>query len=138
MDPAKAQFVQQSLGRCLLNRVEGVGFLDAFYDEFLASDPRIEPLFAKTDMAKQKDLLRHGLVMLVMYGRGAALAKSAVEQLALKHDRHHLKIDPALYRLWVNSLLACVKRYDREYDDVLGRHWAEALEPGIAVMKQAY
>lgn len=138
MDPVKAQLVQQSLGRCLLNRVEGVGFLDAFYDEFLASDPRIKPLFAKTDMAKQRGLLRHGLAMLIMYASGTGLAKSVIEQLALSHDRNHLKIDPGMYRLWEDSLLACVKRYDRNFDDALGRHWAEALEPGIAAMKQAY
>ena len=33
----------------------------AFYDELLASDPRIKPMFAQTNMAKQKDLLKHGL-----------------------------------------------------------------------------
>lgn len=138
MDPAQAQRVQQSLGRCLLNRTQGPGFLDAFYEEFLASDPRIKPLFAQTDMAKQKGLLRHGLAMLIMYAGDVALAKSAVEQLALKHDRHHLNIDPGLYRLWVNSLLSCVKRYDKDYDDALGRHWAEVLEPGVATMQRAY
>ncbi len=138
MDPAKVQLVRQSLGRCLLNRAFASGFLDAFYDAFLASDPRIKPLFSKTDMEKQKDLLKHGLATLIMYGAGSAMAKSSVEQLALKHDHDHLNIDPGMYRLWADSLLACVRKYDAKCDDGLIKTWAEVLEPGIDVMKQAY
>ena len=138
MDPEKVQLVRQSLGRCLLNKAFANSFLDAFYDAFLASDPRIKPLFSKTDMEKQKDLLRHGLVMLIMYGDGSAMAKSLIEQLATKHDHDHLNIDPRMYRLWTDSLLACVKKYDPKYEDSLSRTWTEVLEPGIAVMKKAY
>jgi hypothetical protein len=89
-------------------------------------------------MAKQKDLLRQGLVMLIMYANGAGLARSAVEGLATKHDRHHLAIDPSLYRLWLKSLLACVKRYDPKWDSALEARWNEVLAPGIAAMTAAY
>ena len=45
-----------------------------------------------------------------MYSSGVGLAKTAIQQLALKHDRSHLNIDPGLYRFWIESLLRCVKR----------------------------
>jgi hemoglobin-like flavoprotein len=138
MEPDKALLVQQSLGRCLLNKSLGKDFLDAFYDELLASDPRIKPLFVKTDMAKQKELLKHGLTMLIMYSSGVSLAKSAIQQLAVKHDRAHLSVDPGLYRFWIQSLLRCVKKYDPKYDDSLGKEWTSAIELGISVMTQAY
>lgn len=138
MDAEKVQVVRQSLGRCLLNRSLPTGFLDAFYEGFVASDPRIGPLFARTDMAKQKDLLRHGLTMLILYGGGSPMAKSAVDQLATSHDRRHLNIDPSMYRLWADSLLACVELYDPKQDAALLATWAEVLEPGIARMRQAY
>ncbi len=138
MDAAKVQLVRQSLGRCLVNRAEGRSFLDAFYAEFLASDPRIRPLFAATEMEKQKHLLQHGLAMLIMYGGGSGLAMSAIGQLAVRHDRDHLDIEPGLYRLWLESLLACVRKYDKYYDDALGALWSEILEPGISAMTQAY
>lgn len=138
MTPDKTQLVQQSLGRCLLNKSLEKDFLDAFYDELLASDPRIKPMFAKTDMAKQKDLLKHGLTMLIMYSGGAGLAKTAIQQLASKHDRAHLNVEPGLYRFWIQSLLRCVKRYDPKYDDRLGTTWNHVVEEGIAVIKQAY
>ena len=66
MDAAKIQLVQQSFGRCLLNKPGGKAFLDAFYEDFISADSRIKPLFARTEMAKQKGLLRKGLVKLVM------------------------------------------------------------------------
>lgn len=138
MDPDKVQLVQKSLGRCLLNRAHGLSFLDAFYEEFLASSPRIKSVFSTTDMDKQKHLLKHGLTMLIMYAGGSGLAKSAVEQLAVRHDHNHLNIDPAMYRLWLKSLSACVKKYDKDYDDALGSLWAEVLAPGISTMEQAY
>jgi hemoglobin-like flavoprotein len=138
MDPNRVQLIQQSFGRCLLNQSLEKSFLDAFYEEFLASDPRIKPMFLKTDMEKQRNLLRQGLSMLIMYGTGSALAKSAVEQLASKHDRKHLAIDPGMYRLWMKSLLACIKRYDQKYDDSLNDIWTEVLNLGIDVMKEAY
>ncbi|WP_165235454.1 globin [Aquisphaera insulae] len=138
MDPAKVQLVQQSFGRCLVNQAHGQSFLDAFYAEFLASDPRIKRLFSSTDLEKQKDLLKRGLTMLIMYAGGVGLAKAAIEQLAVKHGRNQLNIDPTLYRLWLKSLSTCVRKYDRKYDDALGDLWNEVLESGISAMKQAY
>lgn len=138
MEPDKAQQVKQSLGRCLLNKAPGKDFLDAFYDELLAIDPRIKPLFAQTDMAKQKELLKQGLTMLVMYSSGVGLAKTSIKHLAVKHDREHLNIDPGMYRLWVESLLRCIRKYDLKYDAALGKAWREVVEPGISAMKQEY
>jgi hemoglobin-like flavoprotein len=138
MEAAEMQRVQQSFGRCLHNASKGKSFLDAFYDEFLASDPRIKPHFANTDMQKQKDLLRHGLAMLIMLGTGSPLAQRTVEQLAVKHDRSHLNIAPDLYRFWVKSLLACVRSYDDSYDDAIGDVWSKVLDEGVAVMTKAY
>lgn len=138
VDTDKIPLVQQSLGRCLLNKKPGKDFLDDFYETFLACDPRIKPLFAKTDMQKQKDLLRQGLITLIMYANGSAMAKTSVEQLAVKHDRQHVKIDPALYPLWVKSLMECIKRYDPKCDLELQKLWTSVLDVGISVMKQAY
>ena len=58
--------------------------------------------------------------------------------LAVKHDRSHLNVETALYPLWVNSLLACVEKYDPKCDAALRRIWNEVLDVGIRVMKQAY
>lgn len=138
VDTDRIPLVQQSLGRCLLNKKLGKDFLDAFYDTFLNIDPRIKPLFAKTDMKKQKALLKQGLMTLIMYAKGSALAKSAVDQLAVKHDRQHENIDPAFYPLWVKSLMECIKQYDPQYSPDLQDSWSGVLELGIATMKKAY
>lgn len=138
MDTAKLQAVQQSFGRCLLNKVNGAAFLDAFYDEFRASDPRIKAMFAKTDLRKQKELLREGLVKLMMFASGSGAARSSIEQLAARHDRQHLNVDPGMYHFWVSSLLSCVKKYDQKFDDALHKAWLEVLDAGLSVMKKAF
>ena len=138
MDAAKVQLVQQSFGRCLTNQQDGKLFFDAFYDEFIASDPRIKPLFAKTDMAKQKSLLREGMVRLMMFAGGSETAKTSIARLAVKHDRTNLNIDPALYQFWLKSLLACAEKYDPKIDPATLAAWSEVLETGIKEMKAAY
>jgi len=132
------QLVQQSLGRCLLNKSVEQSFLDAFYDAFLASDSRIPPMFDRTDMTKQKNLLRQGLTMLLMYSKNTPLARSAIEQLAIKHSRRQLNIAPELYPLWVNSLLTCVEKYDPDFDASLREKWHQSLATGIEAMTKAY
>lgn len=138
MDATKVQAVQHSFGRCLLNKPNGKSFFDAFYEDFLASDSRIKVLFVKTDLAKQKKLLREGLVKLIMYAGGSEAAKSSVAELALSHGSRNLNIDPALYRIWLKCLLGCVKKYDPKLDAAATTAWTEALELGIKVMREAY
>lgn len=138
MDASKVQLVQQSFGRCLVATPGGKSFLDAFYEDFIAADPRIKPLFARTNMTKQKSLLREGLVKLMMFAGGAESAKASIANLAVDHNRSNLNIDPSLYQVWLRSLLGCVKKYDQRFDDSTGAAWTEVLELGIRVMKEAY
>jgi hemoglobin-like flavoprotein len=76
--------------------------------------------------------------MLIMFGSGTGLAKSSIDQLAVKHDHNHLNIDPGMYRIWMKSLLTCIQKYDPKYDADLGKTWADLLNLGIDVMKQAF
>ena len=130
--------VNNSYGRCLVAKKGEQSFLDAFYDAFLASDKRIGPMFEKTDFSKQKELLKHGLSMLLMFVGDSAMAKSAVARLSKSHDHEHMNIHPTLYIHWENSLLKCVEKYDPDYSPALGVLWREAISEGIAAMKKAY
>ena len=69
--------VKESYSRCCVNPK----FFDLFYTNFLASHPTIAPMFAKTDMAKQKSLLRQGVSIMFMH-----LAGNGVD--VLRADQH--------------------------------------------------
>lgn len=95
-----ADVVQDSYGRCCTSK----SFFDDFYEAFVGSSPAIGPKFAKTDMEKQKELLRRGLAFTIMYYKGSTLATQVINGLAKSHSKSQLDIAPSLYAFWLNSL----------------------------------
>ncbi len=124
--------VMQSYGRCCASP----DFFDKFYNNFLASSPSIRERFVNTDMRSQKDLLRSGIMNLVLYARGMSDAK--LRHLGQSHSRSALNIHPDLYGLWLESLLQTVKEHDLKVttEDLVA--WREVLEDGISLIKSYY
>ncbi|MBV2132382.1 globin [Pseudomonas sp. MAP12] len=124
--------VMQSYGRCCASP----GFFDSFYQRFLASSPIIRDKFTATDMLAQKQLLRAGILNLVLYARG--MPDSKLRDLGHSHSREGFDIRPELYELWLEALLQTVAEHDREAgaDDL--RAWREVLGKGIALIKSYY
>jgi len=118
--------VKQSYGRVCLNPK----FLDRFYDIFLASDPRIKPLFAKTDFKKQKDALRNGLAMLLAHLDGKPAGTMTVNRIAHTHNKKNMNINPNLYQFWIDSLVKTVKEFDPQFTPDLERSWQKCLRVG--------
>lgn len=127
-----ADKVMQSYGRCCASP----DFFDSFYRNFLASSPLIREKFVTTDMTAQKQLLRHGIMNLVMHARG--LPDTKLRALGESHSRFNLDIRPELYELWQDALLHTVGEYDPQCDIDLRQAWREVLNKGIAVIKAGY
>lgn len=124
--------VFQSFGRCC----KSATFFDDFYDTFLASSPEVAAKFINTDMEVQKQLLRAGILNLIMYARG--LPPTKLKALAESHSRKKLGIEPHLYDYWLNALLNTVREYDEEIDQPVLEAWRRVLNQGIAVIKSGY
>ncbi|WAJ36854.1 globin [Pseudomonas sp. GOM7] len=127
-----ADRVMQSYGRCCASP----DFFDAFYRHFLASSPLIREKFVDTDMTAQKQLLRQGILNLVMHARG--MPDTKLRALGESHSRQRLDIRPELYDLWLDALLLTISEHDKEYDANVGQAWREVLNKGIAVIKAGY
>lgn len=127
-----ANLVMQSYGRCCAKPQ----FFDRFYQRFLDSSPHVRDKFANTDMTAQKQLLRQGILNLVMHARG--LPDTKLRALGESHSRQHLDIRPELYELWLNALLATINEFDPECDASTQLAWREVLAKGIAVIKAGY
>ena len=125
--------VQASYTRCCRP-----AFFEEFYSTLMNSSPAVKAMFVKTDMEKQKKLLRDGLSFLLMFSRGSSVGRNKVEALAKTHTRTALNVKPEYYGLWVDSLLKTVAKFDPEFTPALNSQWRAALEAGIAVMKAAY
>ena len=94
-----ADIVMQSYGRCCASN----GFFDTFYLHFLTCSAEVRAKFADTDMTAQKQLLRHGILNLVMHARG--MPDTKLRALGCSHARGGLDIRPELYSLWLDALL---------------------------------
>jgi len=116
--------LQQSYGRCLREK----GFIERFYDIFLASHPDIGPMFANTDFQKQRLALRRGISIAISHAAGGTLVKHSMEHMADVHSRQgHAPVAPRYYALWVDSLLQAVSERDPEFSPALGARWRTGM-----------
>ena len=90
-------------------------FLDKFYENFLDSSDEVKNKFAGTNFRVQKLLLRQSLSYLLEFSAGFYDAKH-LKNLAYTHSKSQKDIDPALYELWLSTLIKTVKEFDPNYD----------------------
>src|SRR5690606_18786373 len=117
LSPAIYADLQQSYGRCLR---QDNNFIDRFYQRFLASDPRIEAMFANTDFSKQRMALRRGISMAILHAEGNSIVERPMNQMADVHSSKGRAPVPAeLYPLWVRCLLETIRETDPKADEAL-------------------
>ena len=61
-----------------------------------------------------------------------------LSRVADRHSRRDLAIDPALYPLFIDSLIDTVKQYDDELTPVVERAWRTAVATGVEYMQSKY
>ncbi|MDH4130538.1 MAG: globin [Gemmatimonadota bacterium] len=128
--PGQVDLAQASYERCRLSDA----FMTDFYEAFLASDPRIPPLFAKTDFDRQKRLLQHALGLLMSFARRPN--PNLLERIAARHGPADLNIPPELYPLFVGAVLVTVRKHDPQFSDETREAWEAALAPGVSYMER--
>ncbi len=129
------QDLQQSYGRCLRDK----RFIERFYEVFMVSHPAIAPLFATTDMGRQRLALRRGISVAIFHAASSPLAERATREMAQVHSmKGRCPVDPALYPYWIDSLLAVIAETDPEADEVLLGRWRRAMAVVCATFTRSY
>lgn len=123
-----------SLERCLANR----GFLERFYELFLASSPVVAEKFRNTDFDRQKRALTSSLYVIVMALERGAAPLAYLEQIAERHGRRDLDIPPELYDGWLECLVQAAREHDPEFSDRTELLWRNTMQFGIDLMKERY
>ena len=126
-----------SFERCMHN-ARPPGFLDRFYEIFIASSLEVAQKFLKTDFQHQVRALKASLCYLMMASGGSREAVQHLEEMARLHSRDHLNIQPELYDLWLTCLLQSVREYDERFDPETEMAWRRVLGFGIDYMKSRY
>jgi hemoglobin-like flavoprotein len=132
MAQAEIQIAESSFHRC----GEQPAFYEALYANLLASDPRIPPMFARTEFPRQYLLLKHALGLLIVYAKHPDPA--LLERIALRHARAGANVPPDLYPNFESALVGAVAAHDPKFTPAVGAAWRAVLAPGIAYMQSRY
>ncbi|MEW5850425.1 MAG: globin domain-containing protein [Myxococcota bacterium] len=114
-------------------RVRGLEFAERFYRRFLARSPEIQEVFARTDFNRQREMLLHGVSMLLEHAHGRAVGTLALQRLRTVHEKMLL---PAwMYDVWCECLLATVQEMDPEWTEELASQWRHDLQSGVELVR---
>lgn len=135
MDETTLKAFETSLARCTADP----GFLDRFYGTFLASSPKVQEKFARTDFVTQKRALHASFSLMLRAAQNEGSGPPAyLEDLARRHGAQDLAVGAELYDLWLDSLLATVQASDPEWSPGVGRAWEQVMGIGIAYLCSRY
>ena len=133
MDPRSRDAFLASFGRCRAS----AGFLEAFYERFVASSEEIRAKFAGTDMKRQVRMLEDSLfvIAVAVQGEEGSLARGDLPRIAARHSRNDLDIRPGLYDLWLECLIDTARSHDPQFSPELEAAWRDTLAFGIDYMR---
>lgn len=134
MNEQEIELFNDSLERC----TRASGFLDRFYELFLASSEEVPQKFKHTDFRKQKRVLKISLYMMMLVTEGKVEGDAHLERIARLHSRRELDIKPELYELWLDCLIRAVKDFDPLCNRETERVWRKIMRAGIEFMKSKY
>lgn len=126
-----------SYERVIKIKKDDVDFFGAFYENFLSCSPHIAARFHKTDMVKQRGMLKKSFYSLMVFYVTNSLDNS-LERIAESHNAKNLNIPPAMYDLWLESLIKTASEWDPLFDDDTELGWRLVMSSGITYMKYKY
>lgn len=124
--------VHESLKRCNQNPK----FLERFYEKFLSASPAIRAQFAETDMKRQQRMVEASLYLSILSADHVPYAEDAINRIGVRHG--DLGITPAMYEIWMESLLDTIAECDPAFDDQVGTEWRAILRQSIDRMLAQY
>jgi hemoglobin-like flavoprotein len=114
------------------------GLFDTFYGIFFAKSPEIAPMFAVTNMERQKQDVMASVLMALRLACGDAVARRYVQEIAESHSRRGHRIRPELYELWLDALCEALEKHDPQFSPQLEQQWRQAMRPAIELMVATY
>lgn len=128
------EYFEPSLGRCF----EAGDFMGAFYERLLGASEVVREKFARTDIDRQKHVLRTSLYLMSRACLGVEEGLEHLASVARTHSRRHLDIAPSLYELWLDTLVATARDHDPEFSESIEAAWRKLLGCGIERMIEVY
>lgn len=133
MNKNSTEIFTDSYARCTSNP----GFLDKFYELFIASSDEVKKKFKDTDMDDQKLMLQASLSYIVLASRDPS-ALRYLDNVAESHSSRQYNIPSHLYDLWLKSMIQAVQLFDPEFNSEIKKAWEQIMKKGINYLKEKY
>lgn len=124
----------QSVNRC----VGDPAFIPEFYERFLGSSEVIKHKFRFTDFDQQNKMLARSLELSAGATAGEAESLAEITERATTHDRHHLNIEPRMYDVWLETIVATASEFDEEWTESIEAAWRKILGHVVQRMVRKY
>jgi len=136
MDARARDTFLASFGRCRASS----GFLEDFYQRFVASSEEIRAKFKGTDMKRQVRMLEDSLyvVAVAVQGEEGSPARGDLPRIAARHSRKDLDVRPELYDVFLECLLETVRAHDPQFSAEVEAGWRQTMAFGIDYMRARY
>ncbi|MEE4277972.1 MAG: hypothetical protein V2I82_05835 [Halieaceae bacterium] len=134
---AYTELFAASFGRIMGGGAYNPEFIDRFYSHFLAASPEVALRFENTNMSRQKTMLHDSFTTLIDFNETRQITPQ-LRRLGAAHGPHHSDVPPAMYTLWLDSLIRTVGEFDPEFDREVELAWRLTLAPGIAYLQHVY
>ncbi len=133
-EPTSKQLFLHSVTRCM----EDHAFIPAFYEQLFDASDEIKTKFRFTDFEKQNAMLRRSLLLCAEATAGRTEALREVNERATTHDREHLDIEPHLYAVWIDNLIATASDFDLRWNADVEAAWRKTLGHVVQQMIRRY
>jgi len=131
------QIFNDSYERTIKRGGEAQAFFDSFYHHFLGRSPEIAEAFAKTDMERQREMLKNSFVYIFNFYISKQ-SSDYLDEIAVRHSKKNLDIRPGLYEEWLNALMDTLKIHDPRFDEDTELAWRIIFAPGVEYMRFHY
>jgi len=108
------------------------GFVNRFYERFMASHPDVPARFDGVDMERQRFLLGRSVTMILQHASGLDQATPHLTETARRHGPRDLDIPAYLFEQWIDSLIGTVEEFDPGFQPDLERAWRSLLRREVA------
>ncbi len=111
------------------------GFIERFYQIFIASSPEVRDKLKDTDLKKQARIIKKSLYVLTLASIETEEVRQELASLGHSHGREGMRIGPHLYELWLDCLLQAVREFDPGWSEDVSSSWRRMFGPYISTLK---
>ncbi|AKJ95198.1 hypothetical protein TVD_07385 [Thioalkalivibrio versutus] len=127
--------VESSYRRCCAD----ASFLARFRLALRAADGQVSGIFDPLSARQQEVMLDASIRAALDFSSGDPQGASRVSEMIHVHGRQgRVPVPPALYPVWLESLIQAVRETDPHWSDALERRWRAQLMPAVDMFVELY